>query len=327
MLRYGSDMIDAISPSPNPQSLEEELGAALERADSGAGTVVPILRHVLSNEDNSLFGDEIVARIRGMVRHLAVQLLDRLQTGSDGGFAAEHGDERVGGLCDMLLESEALVRHLHANALETQLVERLHARFGADPVLTPLLQAQISAADPELSALAMRFLAAQARHGQSQRRMKLPLLELPGDHLHHALLAMQSFDPAMSPQDTATAAQGVRRDYDEAVTRLGLASLLLARMGASAVEALSLNHAGVALFASALALGSGLDRDTAVLATHETQAVRLALALRSAGIRPDTVREQCLALHPDLDFPEQFDAIGPDRAAALLAAGSSIDGF
>ncbi len=327
MPRYGSDMIDATSPSLTPHSLEEELGAALERADSDAGTVVPILRHVLSNEDNSLFGDEIVARIRGMVRHLSVQLLDRLETGATDGFAPEHADERVARLSELLIESDALVQHLHAASLETQLAERLHARFGADPVLTPLLQAQVAASDPDLSGLAMRFLAAQARHGQSQRRMKLSLLELPGDHLHHALLALQSFDPDASPDGAAAVAQGVRRDYDEASTRLGLASLLLARMGAGAVDALSLPHAGLALFASALALGSGLDRDAAVLATHESQTVRLALALRSAGIKPALVREQCLALHPDVEFPEQFDTIGPDRAAALLAAGSSFDGF
>lgn len=319
-------MIETPSPSLDPNSLEDILGAALFRADSDAGTVVPILRHVLSNEDNSLFGDEIVARIRGMVRHLAVQMLDRIEAGSGGGFTVDHDDGCVTGLGDLLLESDALVRHLHATALETQLCERLHARFGTDPVLTPLLQAQISASDPDLSALAMRFLAAQARHGQSQRRMKLPLLELPGDHLHHALLAMQAMDHAPG-EATAAAAQAIRREYDEAATRLGLASLLLSRMGASAIDALSLNHAGVALFACALALGSGIDRDSAILAMHETQAVRLALSLRSAGIKPDMVRQQCLALHPDLDFPDGFDAIGPDRAAALLAAGSSFDGF
>jgi hypothetical protein len=327
MVRYGIGMIDAPTPSLDPQWLEQELGAALESADSAAGTVVPILRHVLSNEDNSLFGDEIVARIRGMVRHLAVQLLDRLETAADGGFPAEHDNERVARLSDLLLESDALVRHVHATALETQLADRLHARFGTDPVLTPLIQSQIAASDADLSALAMRFLAAQARHGQSQRRMKLPLLELPGDHLHHALLAMQSIDPDTSPEAAASAAQVVRREYDEATTRLGLASLLLTRMGAGAIDALSVNHAGVALFASALALGSGFDRDSALLATHESQAARLALALRSAGSKPDAVREQCLALHPDLDFPEQFDAISPDRAAALLAAGSSFEGF
>ncbi|MCB2049675.1 MAG: hypothetical protein KDE32_15845 [Novosphingobium sp.] len=314
-------------PITDLESLEQELGTALARADSEAVTVVPILRHVLSNEDNSLFGDEIVARIRGMVRHIAVQLLDRLEAGENDGVPSEHPAERVASLSDLLIESEALVRHLHALALETQLCARLHIRFGSDPVLTPLLQAQIASSDPDLAALAMRFLAAQARHGQSQRRMKLPLLELPGDHLHHALLALRALVEESSSAAGETAAQGIRRDYEEASTRLGLASLLLARMGADAAEALRIDHAGAALFVSALEIGAGLDRDSAVLATHETQAARLALALRSAGMKPALVREQCLALHPELDFPEQFDALGPDRAAALLASGSSVHGY
>jgi hypothetical protein len=327
MLRYGRDMIDATMPISDLESLEQELGSALSRADSEIATVVPILRHVLSNEDNSLFGDEIVARIRGMIRHMAVQLLDRLDAGEDSGVPTEHPTDRVATLSDLLMESEALVRHLHALALETQLSVRLHTRFGADPVLTPLLQAQIASSDPDLAALAMRFLAAQARHGQSQRRMKLPLLELPGDHLHHALLALRGLDDQAASEAGEKAIQGLRRDYEEASTRLGLASLLLARMGTDAADALRIDHAGAALFVSALEIGAGLDRDSAVLATHETQAARLALALRSAGMKPGMVREQSLALHPDLDFPEAFDAIGPDRAAALLAAGNNFDGY
>jgi len=324
MMRYGGAMIDATSPSLDPASPEQELSAALSRADVVADTVVPILRHVLSNEDNSLFGDEIVARIRGMIRHLSVQLLDRLASASNGTAPSQHEADLAAQLSDHLLESDGLVCHVHALALEYQLAERLRSRFGVDPVLTPLLQDRIASSDPDLAALAMRFLAAQARHGQSQGRMKLPLLELPGDHLHHALLAMQAIDP----QTRADAAvQGIRRDYDEASTRLGLASLLLARMGADASEALKINHAGVALFASALEIASGLDRDSAILATHETQAARLALALRSADAKLDVVRDQYLTLHSELEFPEHFDAIGPDRAAALLASGSSFDGF
>jgi hypothetical protein len=37
----------------------------------------------------------------------------------------------------------------------------------------------------------MNLLAAQARFGQAQRRMRLPLAELPGDLLHGALIAMR----------------------------------------------------------------------------------------------------------------------------------------
>jgi hypothetical protein len=326
MVGYGSGMMESPSPAVNPESLDIVLGEALEHADAAVGTVVPILRHVLSSEDNSLFGDEIVARIRGMVRHLTVQLLDRLHAPDGDSFAADHPGEQVAQLSDILIGNGALVAHLHALALETQLAERLHARFGTDPVLTPLLQAGIASANPDHAALAMRLLAAQARHGQAQRRMKLPLLELPGDHLHQAVLAMRALEDHAESGAGERAMQTVRREYDEAGTRLGLASGLLMAMGAGATEALSLNHAGVTLFTCALAIGSGLDRDAAVLSTHESQAVRLALALRSAGLKAGKVREECLALHPDIEFPEHFDRIGPDRAAALLATGSRFDG-
>jgi len=326
MVRYGDGMIETPSPAANHESLDNLLGEALARADATAGTVVPILRHVLASEDNSLFGDEIVARIRGMARHLAVQLLDRLHGADSTAFAPDHSGDHVARLGDLLIGNGGLVSHLHALALETQLAERLHARFGTDPVLPPLLQAQIASANRDHSALAMRLLASQARHRQAQRRMMLPMLELPGDYLHQVLLAIRAFGTEIGATAGDETVQAIRREYNEAATRLGLASGLLMTMGAGAVEALSINHAGAALFTSALAIGSGLDRDGAVLATHESQAMRLALALRSAGVKAEKVCEECLALHPDFELPEDFDRIGPDRAAALLATGTIFDG-
>ncbi|MFN5819360.1 MAG: hypothetical protein ACK44Y_02890, partial [Novosphingobium sp.] len=52
---------------------------------------------------------------------------------------------------------------------------------------------------------------------------------------------------------------------------------------------------------------------------HEGQLARLALALRAAGVRPENVEEQVLAIHPDVSLPEGFETLGADRAAALLA--------
>jgi hypothetical protein len=42
-------------------------------------------------------------------------------------------------------------------------------------VLSPLLQALVASSDETTAALAMKFLAAQARFGQAQRRMRLAL--------------------------------------------------------------------------------------------------------------------------------------------------------
>jgi hypothetical protein len=142
-------------------------------------------------------------------------------------------------MCTLALETQLPTGFMHASA-----------PIGAHP----LLQSQIASAVPIFPRSPCG--SPHRRHGQSQRRMKLPLLELPGA-IHHALLAMQSFDPSPARSGNSRCTNfydGLQRSCNPA----GLASLLLAN-GAGAIEALSINHAGAALFASALALGSGLD--------------------------------------------------------------------
>lgn len=322
MTGYGDGMIDAIATSTDFDSVEALMRAGLAEGAAAAETVVPVMRHLLTSEDNSLFGDEILARVRGMLRHLAEQLLERGDEDGERRIVPDRDPGRVAVLSDMLIGHSALVAHLHGLALEWQLTERLHARFGLDHVLSPLLQALIASSDAGTSALAMRFLASQARHCQAQRRMTLPVLELPGDLLHAGLLTMrnEAADHGEDGERAAVAEAHIRAGYDEAATRLGMMSRLVMGMGSGAIAALSITHAGSALFLTALSIGSGMERDMAVLSTHEAQAARLALALRSAGMKTDAVKEQCLALHPDLAFPEGFDQVGADRAAAILAA-------
>ena len=48
-------------------SLEEVLRDDLAQGDAVIRTLAPILRHVLTNDDYSLFSDEIVARVRGFL--------------------------------------------------------------------------------------------------------------------------------------------------------------------------------------------------------------------------------------------------------------------
>jgi hypothetical protein len=306
-------------------SVESALRAGLVSGDATAESIVPILRHVLTSEDSSLFGDEIVARVRGMLNDLAGQLLDRQDLFGGDGAPVNDNSAAIGILGDVLLDSAALLGHLHALALEWQLTQRLEARFGVDPVLTPLLQALISSNNPQTAGLAMHLLAAQARHGQTQRRMALPLLELPAELLHLALTALRTTADRLGPAgDRVEAVQSrVRRDYDEATTRLGLAAQLVSSLGPDARDALSIRHAGTAIFVSALAIGADIDRDQAVLSTHESQAARFALALRASGVKGRAVLDQCLTLHPDLSFPDSLEEVSPDRAAALLAAGGA----
>lgn len=311
---YGSGMTDAAASPRGSDPVEARLRDALAQGDAVLGTVAPVLRHLLANDDSGLFGDAILARVRGMTADVARQLIDAVGT-------ADGAGPEIQALIDALADNPAFLGHVHALVLEWQVTERLQVRLALDPVLSPLLQALIASHDETTAALAMKFLAAQARFGQAQRRMRLPLAELPGDLLHGALVALRTVagvEPAADAQ-AAAAESAIRADYDEGRSRLGLASRLVTGMNAGAIAALSLHHAGVALFLSTLAIASGQDRDVATLATSETQHMRLALALCAAGLKPATIEEQLLALDADAELPEGVDRLTSDRAAALLA--------
>ncbi|MCJ2181127.1 hypothetical protein MTR62_00155 [Novosphingobium sp. 1949] len=314
-------MNEKLATPDSLRAVETVFRDELSRGDATAQTVLPILRHLIGAEDNSVFSDEILARVRGMVGDLARQLLDAVAStcGSEGAGAGL----RMERVAQALLDNPQLLAHVHSLALEWQLTERLQHRLALDPVVSPLLQALISAADPATQDTAMRFLAAQARWCQAQRRMTLALVELPAEILHAALMTlgvMAAGDPRLS-ENLALVQADVRARYDEGASRLGLAAHLLFTLGGGVQAALSLDSAGLALFLTALGFSSGQDREQVVFSTHESQLARLALALRASGLKSATVEREFLAFHPDITLPEGFEAIGVDRAAALLAAG------
>jgi hypothetical protein len=281
----------AFSP-PEAGEAEALLGASLAAADAAVAGVLPILSRLLGPIDAALLSDRILAQTRAQLEDLARQL----------------AGERAGAdeLAEALIADPAVLGHAHALALEAQLGERLADRLGLDPVAPPLVQALIASPDPDAAANAMTLLAAQARFGQWHRRGELPLAELPGFLRDRALLA------AKTPRR--------ERSSDEPAGRLELLERVVLGLGDAAPAALDLTQAGVGLFVTALALGAGLDRDIAVLATAPSQAPRLALALLACGLEAAAVEQQLLALHPDLAWPEGLDALDPARAAALLAA-------
>lgn len=298
-----------------PASVESVLREELVHGDAMLGTIAPILRHLLANDDHSVFGDEIIARVRGVTGDIARQLLDAAGADQSGPPA-----EQVDSLAAALVEVPGFLSHIHALALEWQLIQRLQARLALDPVLSPLLQNLIASSEAATSSLAMNLLAAQARFCQAQKRMKLSIVELPGDLLYGALEVFRARSGETDAVSSAVAT--IRERYDESCSRLGLAARLVMSMGAGAVAALSITHAGASLFLSALSIATGQNRDLTVLSTNEAQLARLALALRAAGLKPQAIEEQFLALHPDVALPEGFENLGSDRAAALLASGS-----
>lgn len=321
-------MSESAAYSGSVESVEDVLREELARNGMTAGTIVPILRHLLANEGSSIFSDEVVARVRGMIGDLTRQLLDELASASGEAESGKHDEAQNRALGDALVMQAPLLFHVHALALEWQLTERLQARLALDPVLSPLMQSLVASADPVVGELAMNVLAAQARFCQAQRRMKLSLVELPGDLLHAALLAMRA-TVGIEPRADACAAMAetlIRNRYDESRSRIGLLSRLVTGLGGGAIAALAVNHAGVGIFLTALSIGSAQDRDATALSTNEAQLARLALGLRAAGLKPEAVEEQFMAIHPEIALPPGFERLGADRAAAMLAVAGHYGG-
>ena len=311
-------MNDASKPIVSPEVIEGVMRGELAHADAMISTIVPIMRHLVTNDDSSVFSEEIVARTRAMLEDVARQLLVARGEARQSDNPHDIARDDIAGLTALIASDAALLAHAHALAVEWQLAERLQARLSFDPLLSPLLQALIASSDAPTAASAMNLLAAQARFAQSQRRMQLPLGELPADQLHAALVALRSHS-GVDDAATTEAERTICEQFDESRSRLGLMARLVMGMGGGIHAVLSLEHAGVSLFLTALGLTTGQNRSLAALATNEGQLARLALALAASGLKPHAIEEQFLLLHPDVALPDGFDAIGPDRAAAILA--------
>jgi hypothetical protein len=301
-------------------TVERVLRDELVEGDAMIAAARPILRHLLANDDHGLFSDETIARVRGLVLSVAGQLLfaqaEAAQMRDRPAYVAERQDD----LAQALFADTAFLAHAHALTVEAQLVERLQGRSCIDPVLTPLVQELVAAKDGVVAGLAMAVLAAQARFQQHWRRMELPLGELPGDLFHRALVALCEQAGDDDAPAAEAAARALRDAYQESAGRLGLIARLVMGLGQKAPRALAIDHAGLAIFATALAMASGQERDVVVLSFSERQYARLVLALCAAGLKPQAVLEQVLTLHSDVSLPDGFEMLRADRAVALLAA-------
>jgi hypothetical protein len=67
-------MIDTSAQTAPSAPIEAVLREELAHGDAMIGTIAPILRHLLANDEHSVFGDEIIASMRGMLSDVARQL-------------------------------------------------------------------------------------------------------------------------------------------------------------------------------------------------------------------------------------------------------------
>lgn len=296
-------------------SVEAILRDELARGDAVLSAATPLVRRVLASEDRTLLNDEVVARVRGMLSDLARQMLDAQAAATGVSESAALAHSRREELAAALADDSALLAHLHALAIESRLADQLRARSGIDPVLPPLLEELAAAPDEVLAAAATSVISAQAGFVQQQRRMALPLGELPGELFHSALAAFRR----VSAEGAEAAEAGLREGYDERLGRLALLTRLVMRTGSNAPGALDVERAGLAVFATALALAAGQERDVTVMAFSERQQARLSLALRAAGLRRAAFEAQFLHFHPEAGPFDGFDDVRADSALAILA--------
>lgn len=320
--------MDQVPADPQDEdSGESAMRRELARGEAAMASVAPVLGYLLASDDQALFGDDILARLRGMMADMALQLCSRAVREAGGVLPVLPDEPAVLALMASLARAPALLEHLHALALEWRLTERLQGQLALDPVLSPLLQVLIASDADKVSALARHVLAAQARFAQNQRRMQIPLGELPPEVLDLALAAMRTHATAPAGHDgggvaawAERAEAAIRDSYDESATRLGLLSRLVAVLDEGAVAALRPDHAGLALFATALAQASGQSREESLWSMQEGLTSRLALALRSAGLSVGQIGEIMLALHAAAVPPAGVLRISPERARILLHA-------
>lgn len=299
--------------------IEDVLTAELARGDIVLGTAGPMLGMLLANYGNALFSDEVVAQVRGMGAHVARQLLFAQANAAGIDDALGFAGPRCDDLAESVMQDLAFLGHCHALALEHRLAVRLEGRSGIDPVLSPALQALIASSDGETARLAMQLLSAQARFFQQQRRMELPLEELPDPLFDHAISTWRASADGTDENAIEQAAQRLHDSRKAQAHRLSLLDQVAARSGKPDKQSLSIGNVGVAIFLSTLAGALDQDRDLLALATDESQVGRLTLALRAAGAKPDQIAEQFVLIHPDITLPAAFDTLRADRAGAILA--------
>lgn len=292
----------------------------LARGDKALGSVAPVLTHLLASPGFSLVNEAIVARLRGMLGDIARQVLIAAH-GHDAVITARASD--TDRFADFLAQDSAILSHLYATAMEGHFTERLEARQSIDPVLGPLMQELVGSDSPETAELAMSAMAAQSRFVQSQRRMEHAVTELPAELFDLVLRRLVTYTREIGDGAVPLAAKTLKRGYDESTTRVGLMGRLIAGMGNGARAALDVEHAGMALFASALAQLTRQARELSVLACHERQGARLALSLRAAGLEEAEIEQQFGLLEPSETLPSGLGEVACDRAQAILGHSSA----
>lgn len=312
-------MSETLTGSESDEQVEARLRLELAQGDQALSGVPPVLGHLLSAAAPALVTDDLLAHIRGMLGSLARQLVDAEDRATKAKRTENERIARIDALGINMATGNVILSFAFAIAMEGQLSEELQERSGIDQVLPPLMQELIASDDDSVAELAMATMAAQARFIQSHRRMSMPLSELPAELFHEVLRCWSHFAKDVSPACKTQVEALLRAEYDESSTRVGKIGRLISKLQAGARAALSLDHAGFALFTSALSARSKQSREMTVLSCHPSQLVRLAVALRATGLDHGETAQVFNQISPTSSLPAGVECLDQQRAQQLLS--------
>lgn len=292
------------------ESLAASLRADLAGDDRALSGMVPVLSHVLTNRAEPMVSDDIIARMRGLIGNAAEQLL---------AFNEQHASaEDLDSLSAALASNGSIVTHYYALAFEGGLSEELAARNGLDPVISPLIRELMGSKDKSVAEIATKLMVSQARFIQGQKRLQSAIVELPPEVLDEVLNVAKGWAKRQIRPFSARLAADFKASYDEASTRFGLLTRLIAMLGASGQLVCEIETAGFAVFCSAVAGQTRQPRELLVLSCQSHQSLRLALALKACGISTESIIRQFEFIGSDVTFPDGFDTWDEQSAADVL---------
>lgn len=181
-------------------------------------TDLTVVRALMADPGARHFSPKVLSLTHNLASGLVAEMADH--------HALLGQPERQDAMTATLLADDEFLAHLYELAVEVDLLDRRAVMLGEDPVLSPGLKALAADQDASLAALAVRFVAAQARFVSQAARMQIAAAQLPAT-LFARLLRLAVLHGS-DTVDTAPAAgiASARAAYDEGVTRHALGARL-----------------------------------------------------------------------------------------------------
>lgn len=284
-------------------------------------SVDSIVYNMIANGRSNLFNDEIIAVTRGLLHSLAEQL--NLANVNERPHPLHLRDTtETDATMSTLSQNADLVSFCHNLALEFICLRNLQEQLGLDPALPPIIQNSIGSDAGPLAPLAMKLVTAQSRFMQQLTQMRLSLYELPGELLHQILCDWRTVGECEAIASKAKVEASIRRNYNEADSRLALLDRLSSEITTHHPAQFSILHLGLSLFVSRIASETNQSRSQIVLLLDGTQHVRMLVTMIAAGMKQDDAQRNYATIFGDQAEAPFAGKLSSEQAIAMIQTNS-----